>query len=491
MGFRVRKIKNKSGNINVQVVSRPNRKIKIEKHLGTAKNEEELDNLLKQADKFINGKINQQLLPFNAITDEFFEQIILKNVFHNYAYEFLNKCYEKLGFNLIGSELLKDLAIIRIIEPSSKIKAIELLNEYFEIRYTKNILYKELPGIINLKQKCEEIAIDFSKRNYGFDFSLVFYDVTTLYFESFKEDALKKCGFSKDNKFNQPQIVLALMVTQQGFPIGYEVFEGNKFEGHTIIPIIKTFKQKYAVEKLTVVADAAMLSKANLKYLQDNGIDYIVGARLGNLPLLLITELSKDLNQIDGKIFATKLDDYNLICDYSKKRAYKDKSDREKQIARAEKLLANPGKAFKKSKFIKTSSHNDLELNKELVAKAELLEGIKGYATNVSAIPPALLIDRYKDLWNIEKTFRIAKHDLEIRPIFLWTEIGIKSHIVTVFVSLCISKFLEIKTGLSIEVLKKTIWNVFDAELADKISGKTIIKRSPISENLQNIENTL
>ena len=160
-------------------------------------------------------------------------------------------------------------------------------------------------------------------------------------------------------------------------------------------------------------------------------------------------------------------------------------------LLRADKLLENPGQAFKKSKFIKNASNNQLELNKELIAKAELLEGVKGYATNVSDIAPELLISRYKDLWNIEKAFRIAKYDLEIRPVFLWTEIGIKSHVVVVFVSLCISKFLEIKTGLSIDVVRRMLWKVFDAELLDTVSNKTKTKRSLIPEKLQTIENCL
>ncbi len=188
MKLRVRKIKNSSGNTSVQVVSRPNRKIKIEKHFGTAKNDDELAEFLKQANIFIDRQTNTQALPFDAVTDEYFEQIILKNVSHNYAYEFLSKGYSKLGFDSINSRLLKDLAIIRIIEPSSKIRAIELLGEYFGIQYTKNRLYKELPGLLDLKQTCEEIAIDFSKRNFGFDFSLVFYDVTTLYFGLFRQN---------------------------------------------------------------------------------------------------------------------------------------------------------------------------------------------------------------------------------------------------------------------------------------------------------------
>jgi transposase len=217
-----------------------------------------------------------------------------------------------------------------------------------------------------------------------------------------------------------------------------------------------------------------------------------VGARLGNLPMSLIQEISQFLNKTEGLIFTKKIENSILICDFSKKRAAKDKSDREKQIRRAEKLLSTPSQILKKSKCIKNNSKNKtLELNTELISKTELLEGLKGYITNVADTPAESLIARYKDLWKIEKAFRIAKHDLEIRPIYLWSQIGIKSHLVIVFISLCIAKFLELKTDISLAVLNKMLWKICDVELVDTISLSSVRKRSQIPEFLKALENKL
>ena len=144
---------------------------------------------------------------------------------------------------------------------------------------------------MKLKSDVEAIAVQFARDNYGFNYDLLFYDVTTLYFESFEEDSLRRNGFSKDNKSQQPQILVALMVTSDGFPIAYDVFAGNTFEGHTILPVVKAFIKKYTVKHFTVVADAAMISEPNVQQLLENGINYIVGARLGNLPNKLIKEI--------------------------------------------------------------------------------------------------------------------------------------------------------------------------------------------------------
>lgn len=107
--------------------------------------------------------------------------------------------------------------------------------------------------------------------------------MTTLYFETFEEDDVHKPGFSKDNKPQQPQILVALMVNKDGFPIAYEIFSRNTFEGHTIFPFINNFIEQNDLANFTVVADAAMISVENIKELKKH-INYIVGARLGSLP---------------------------------------------------------------------------------------------------------------------------------------------------------------------------------------------------------------
>ncbi|HOP59144.1 MAG TPA: IS1634 family transposase [Bacteroidales bacterium] len=139
------------------------------------------------------------------------------------------------------------------------------------------------------------MVVEFAKNNYGFDFDLLFYDVTTLYFETFEEDELRRNGFSKDNKLQQPQILVALLVTREGFPIAYSIFSGNTFEGHTIIPVVNAFIKKHTVKEFTVVADAAMISATNIQELLSDNINYIVGARLGSLSNDLIEQINSSI----------------------------------------------------------------------------------------------------------------------------------------------------------------------------------------------------
>src|SRR5690606_19167859 len=145
----------------------------------------------------------------------------------------------------------------------SKLRSVALIEEYFGLKYRRQAYYESAPKWLSLKSKAESIAVKFARSHYGFDYSLVFYDVTTLYFETFEADDLRKNGFSKDNKSQQPQILIGLMVSKEGLPVAYDVFAGNTFEGHTFIPIIERFILKNDIRSFTVVADAAMISSEN------------------------------------------------------------------------------------------------------------------------------------------------------------------------------------------------------------------------------------
>jgi transposase len=287
---------------------------------------------------------------------------------------------------------------MRIIEPSSKLESLELLKEFFNIEYQRRTLYRQLPSFVSLKSSIEEKIITFAKNNLNFDFSLVFYDVTTLYFESFKADELRKPGFSKDSKSNQPQVVIGLVVNKDGYPIKIEVFKGNTFEGHTMLPVIKKLQKDYSIDTLTVVADAAMLSFNNMQELEKAGLNYIVGARLGNISTELLKKISEKLNKNEGIYYKTETPRGILICDYSHKRAIKDKSDRNKQLLKAKFQIASPQSITRKSRFVKEVDKINLKLNEDLIIKDELREGIKGYYTNLKNIEDSLIVSRYKDL---------------------------------------------------------------------------------------------
>jgi transposase len=182
------------------------------------------------------------------------------------------------------------------------------MDTYFGIRHRRQRYYETANQWLLLKEKVEAQTLQFAKKEYNFDFSLLFYDVTTLYFETFESDELRKTGFSKDSKSQQPQILVALMVTQDGFPISYEVFAGNTFEGHTMLPVIEAFIKKYKVPNFTVIADAAMISTTNIDALQKAGVHYIVGARLGNIPTQMLEIIDQSLSREDGKIIRIRTD---------------------------------------------------------------------------------------------------------------------------------------------------------------------------------------
>jgi transposase len=326
----------------------------------------------------------------------------------------------------------------------------------------------------------EQKIVNFAKVHYWFNFDILFYDVTTLYFETFEEDELRKNGFSKDSKSQQPQILIALMVSKEGFPVAYEVFSGNTFEGHTIIPVITDFIERNGVKDFTVVADAAMISSENVQQLTQNNINYIVGARLGNIPAALLETIDKTISREDGKSLRIKTDNGYLICSYSSVRYRKDKYEMDKQVEKAKQVIAKPSKS-KKLKFTQTKEQK-IELNEALIQKTQKLLGIKGYYTNLeeSVADNKTIMDRYHELYKIEQAFRISKNDLQTRPIFHFKEQPIKLHILICFMALVISKHIELKTDISIRKFIDESKKIVDGEILNHITQKIVtVKAQP------------
>ncbi len=502
--MQVRTTKTASGNTAVQVVERLHHKTKIIKHIGSARDKQALEDLLQLAHQYIREQ-NRTPPLFPQFLPETKQQYLIAvenleflKTYHHFAYEFFTCFYERGGFHTITNRLLKDLAIIRLIEPASKITSLTLLKEYFGISHGHDTLYNNLRFLNKQKDEIEQKAINYAKKYFSFDFSLVFYDVTTLYFETFKEDAdktdekgnttigMRKNGFGKEHKPGQPLILIGLVVTREGYPVSCEMFPGKTFEGHTIIPVIKKLQEKYAIKTLTIVADAAMLSVDNMKEIVDAKLSYIVGARLGNIASDLLSDISAYLKKTEEKYYVTETKYGTLVCDYSNKRATKDRSDRKKQLEKSQYQIDNPEKVKRKARFVSEETKATFKLNEKLIAQDELREGIKGYYTNLSLDKKLTAMDiiaRYHDLWHVEKAFRIAKSDLGARPIFHHKKETIQAHIIIVFVSLCLAKSIELFTNLSIKKVTKHIWPVLDIEFMDTLSNKTFIKRMSTKGN--------
>lgn len=486
----IRKTKTVSGSTSIQIVYYRNRKVVVEKHLGSGKTKEEIESLIKKGKDWIQKNSMQgELFPSESKNEISINDLQFLGVTHRFAYQILERAAFQCGLNINEDGFLFDFAIMRLIEPTSKLRTITLLNRYFDIIYSERTVYRKILKLGSRKQNIEALAVKSAKEMLSEDLALVLYDVTTLYFETFKSDELRREGFSKDNKPQQPQILVGLIVTRQGYPLSYEVFAGNTFEGKTMLGVLDNFTKKNGVEKPIVVADAAMLSHGNIEELRQRNLSYIVGARLANTPLAIIKDANDKLQNKDGKSIRIKTDHGELIIDFSKKRYSKGKYEMDKQILKA-KLLVEGKLTAKGTKFIKhKNKENQYVINDNLIEKAKLLLGMKGYYTNIAStiLSNQEIISRYHDLWHVEQAFRIAKSDLASRPVFHHKTDAVRSHILICFTALLFAKYLEIKTKLSLKQIIDAIWTVTEAKLYNKTTNTTISLQCKLSVKSKNI----
>ncbi len=438
----IRKIKTKSGAIAIQIARKVAGKLVGLEHLGSAHNLLELETLISLAKGRLRG--NQMGLFPNQ---ENKLQIKLRQSSSTFLFQVLNGQYQKLGFGQLKDPDFANLCIARIVEPTSKLDSLRVLADLGINDLSKDRLYRCLEKVI--KKDYREIISQLCFNHVaGQNLSLVLYDVTTLYFEIQKEDSYRKPGLSKERRL-EPQIVVGLLVDQSGFPLGLQSFEGNMAETKTILPVLEKFQRKHRLEKITVVADAAMLSRTNLEALVANGYHFIVGSRLTKIPYDIV-QFQKQGPLVDDQIIDTKTKngDFRIIYQYREKRAKLDIKNIELQVAKATRMV-NGTTPVKRNRFVSLESEKKI-LNQNLIDKAYALAGIKGYVTNLD-IPPREIINAYHQLFNVEKSFRMAKSDLKARPVFHRKRDAIEAHLTVVFTSLAISRRTEKITGISIK----------------------------------------
>lgn len=262
------------------------------------------------------------------------------------------------------------------------------------------------------------------------------------------EDDLRKTGFSKDGKHQNPQIYLGLLVGLEGYAIGYDIFEGNTYEGYTLIPFLKKITVRFKLGKPVVVADAGLLSKDNLKALQTEGYQYILGARIKNESAQIKQHIQAQ-EWKEGKIIhLSRQDDTRLIVAYSQKRARKDQHNRQRGLSRLEKQIKR-GRLTKSNinnrgynKYLKLEGELTVKIDYQKFKDDEIWDGLKGYITNTK-LTHQQIIDSYNNLWHIEKAFRMSKTDLRVRPIYHRLRHRIEAHICIAFIGYCIYKELE------------------------------------------------
>ena len=273
----IRQKKNKSGSTSVHIVSKADGKYRVVRAIGSSFSAEGISILLHQA-KYELSTLQAQ--PSLFVSDEdtlvqgFMETISNGNVQVIGPELVFGKIYNSIGFDAISQDLFRHLVIARLAFPLSKLKTIDYLFRFQGVHTNISTVYRFLDKLQKqYKAQVEQIAFKHILKLLNDKISIVFYDMTTLYFEASEEDDLRKAGFSKDRKHSNPQIYLGLLVTVGGYAIGYDMFEGNIFEGHTLIPFLEKMSARFNLGKPIVVADAGLLSKTNIDSLEQKNMN--------------------------------------------------------------------------------------------------------------------------------------------------------------------------------------------------------------------------
>lgn len=450
----IRRVKTKSGATAIQIAYKAYGKIVKLKHIGSAHTDKEISLLENLAKQYLPEASQVSLFP-EIMPQE--TPVLLRQSCSRLLYDSLSSLYEELGFDSLVDEDFRRLCIARLVEPTSKLDSIRVLAELGIDGGSEDRLYRCLRRVVDNKYQDKLAALCFSHASsQQGGITLVLYDVTTLYFEVQKEDDLdsdnkgyRKPGMSKERRL-EPQIVVGLLVDQNGFPLELSSFEGNKAETTTVLPVVEEFKQRHGLVGITVVADAGMLSAKNLEALSAAGYTYIVGARLNKIPYDIAEYQKTEKELVDNQVITakTEIDGQRIIYQYRAKRASLDLRNIEKQIEKATKIV-NGKTTAKKAKFLSVKT-KEKGLNQTLIDKARALAGIKGYVTNLDK-PDQQIIAYYHQLWRVEQSFRMSKHDLRARPIFHHRREAIEAHLTVVLAALAIGRLIERRTEMSIK----------------------------------------
>jgi transposase len=455
----VRQRKNPSGSVSIQIIDKSSGKYKVVETIACVKNDKELDFYLAKAENRIK-QLNPNLFDVVDFQNKKHRFLSIKNkeisivgpdLIFGYIMEYIG-CNKALK-NLKEKELFKQLVISRIIDPGSKLNLIDYLYIYKHQEVDKNHIYRFLDNLnFNLKEQIEQCIFEYTSMITG-GITVSFYDVTTLYFEASSEDDLRKVGFSKDGKFTKPQILLGLLTSLEGYPLGFEIHEGNKYEGKTFIPMLEKIQNKFNIYKPIVVADSGLLSKANVAELERLNYKYILGARIRSSTNKIKEKIvSLDLNEEKDIETISLSNTQKLIISYSLKRAKKDKYTREKNFEKL-KIKVKSGNLTKShlnnkgyNKYLTLSdSQTKITIDEDKYNYDCKFDGLKGFITNDKFLNANQIIEHYTNLWHIERAFRISKTDLKIRPIYHRLEHRIYSHILISFVAYTVYKEFERK----------------------------------------------
>jgi transposase len=499
----VRKKKNPSGVISIQIIDKSQQKYQVIKTIGSSQDPDEVSILFNQGRKWIVARCGQrdmfavqaQEVEEKQTTDYFINNI--ENILLNGTQLILNHAFKAVGFDVIDDDILKHLVTARLCQPSSKAGTVDYLKSYFDEDVELHKIYRYLDRLHNTQQeKVQQISVEHTKKLLGGKIGLMFYDVTTLYFETDYCDDFRTTGFSKDGKHSQPQVVLGLLVSKDGYPLSYSLFNGSQYEGRTMLPIVEDFVQRFKLDDFVIVADSGLMTKTNLELLETEGYKYIIGARIKH-ETQEIKEWIFSLEKQNDVYYEMKKGDSRLIVGYSENRAKKDRYNREKGVKRL-KTAYKSGIITKENinkrgynKFLEISQKVNVVINEEKIKDDEKWDGLKGYLTNTN-LSAKDVYEQYNGLWIIERAYRVTKGTLELRPVFHFTPKRIEAHVCICFVAYKVYKEMErilkiCGINLSVDKVLNITKTITTLKIKLPVSGERITKTMLITAKHKSI----
>ena len=393
-------------------------------HLGSAHSPEEVEALKAAARQRLaagQSELDLGLSVAQAAASGGPLEIVSSRMGH--LWDALVEVYGALGFAEAtgGDEVFRDLVLARIIEPTSKLDSLRVLDEVGIAPVSYRTVERRLPGYAAPGFRQGLAAACAAHAGLG-PATLVLYDVSTLYFETDKPDGFREPGFSKERRLD-PQITIGLLTDATGFPLMVQAFEGNKAETKTMLPVLQAFMAAHRLPEVTVVADAGMFSEANQQALEAAGLSFILGAKIPDIPYQVQRwhHQHPDEPIPDGHVFTQPMPagpndqargrrDRTIYYQYRHDRARRTLRGIDQQVTKAQKAVAGQT-PVKRNRFI-TLSGGQRSVNRALEAKARGIAGLKAYLTNLPDPSPELVIGAYAQLWRIEKVLS----DVQARP---------------------------------------------------------------------------
>jgi transposase len=378
----------------------------------------------------------------------------------------LDNFFDRIGRNKDLNYSLTQSVLLMISErlhgPVSKHASYHNQAEYLGIGHLElQYIYRSLDHLCANQEIIQRMIFEKGRNLFNQSLDVVFYDVTTFYFESEKEDGFREKGFNKDGKIGKSTVMFGMLIDKHKNPVGYEVYHGKQYEGYTFSDVIEKLQGKYNIEKIITVADRGMMNKDNISEITSKtNYEYIIGERLKNLSNAAKDEIldktkykklqvtdQETMKKVTIEYYIHEYNGKSIITTYSENRAKHDRYLREERVKKAKKLLENPSEIDKKARYhyIEKTGKNTYHLNEEKIKETEKYDGFLSIATNVTGLSTTQVLDAYKDLYKIEHTFRSLKSFLETRPMFHWTENRIMGHICLCYITYTLLNCLQQK----------------------------------------------